>query len=484
MNRKYQVIRSHTLSMFVMPLVLSACAVGPDYKAPVIPTLAAGPFLSQDDATTSDRTPVSADWWKLYHDPVLDGLVQDALAANTDVRMAVARLARARAQLRETSADQRPTSDLGASANRQRQSAIQSSPEMGREHTVVDLGFSVAYEVDLFGRVRRNVEASRGDYQAAQAELDAVRVSTVAATTQAYLGAASAAHRLAVAQQIVKLLDRSVSVTASREQAGLTTSLDTARIAALRDQRRAEIPQIVTERQAELFRLALLTGRAPKDLPREAGALSAPPRILQPIPVGDGMSLLARRPDVRAAERRLAAETARIGVATSALYPQVSLGASVGSTGFGVGDFFGAGPLRWLAGPLVSWSFPNQALIRSRIDAANAQAQAALAAFDGTVLLALSETETALSNYARSLDRQVALAAARDQAQNVARIVRAQAREGRADSLALLDAERTYADAQAELAQSEARVVNAQVDLFKALGGGWQSGATDRVVSR
>ena len=187
---------------------------------------------------------------------------------------------------------------------------------------------------------------------------------------------------------------------------------------------------------------------------------------------------------MRAAERRLAAETARIGVATSALYPQVSLGASVGSTGFGVGDFFGAGPLRWLAGPLVSWSFPNQAVIRSRIDAANAQAQAALAAFDGTVLQALSETETALSNYARSLDRQVALAAARDQAQNVARIVRAQAREGRADSLALLDAERTYADAQAELAQSEARVVNAQVDLFKALGGGWQSGATDRVVSR
>ena len=250
MNRKYQVIRSHALSMFVMPLVLSACAVGPDYKAPVIPALAAGPFLSQDDATTPDRTPVSADWWKLYRDPVLDGLVQDALAANTDVRTAVARLARVRAQLRETSADQRPTSNLGASANRQRQSAIQSSPELGREHTVVDLGFSVAYEVDLFGRVRRNVEASRGDYQAAQAELDAVRVSTVAATTQAYLGAASAAHRLAVAQQIVELLDRSVSVTASREQAGLTTPLDTARIAALRDQKRAEIPQIVATRQA------------------------------------------------------------------------------------------------------------------------------------------------------------------------------------------------------------------------------------------
>lgn len=484
MNRKYQVIRFHTLSMLAMPLILSACAVGPDYKEPAIPTSAAGPFLSQGDATAPDAARVPTDWWKLYRDPVLDGLVQDALAANTDVRMAVARLARARAQLRETAADQLPTGDLGASTNRQRQSAVQSSPGLGREHTFVDLGFSVAYEVDLFGRVRRNVEASRGDYQAAQAELDAVRVSTVAATTRAYLGAASAAHRLAVAQQIVELLDRSVSVTASREEAGLTTPLDTARIAALRNQRRSEIPRILAERQAELFRLSLLTGRMPKDLPAEAGALSTPPRILQPIPVGDGMALLARRPDVRAAERRLAAETARIGVATSALYPQVSLGASVGSTGFGFGDLFGPGPLRWLAGPLVWWTFPNQEAIRSRIDTANAQTQAALAAFDGTVLQALSETETALSNYARSLDRQVALAAARDQAQNVARIVRAQAREGRADSLALLDAERTYADAQAELAESEARVVNAQVDLFKALGGGWQSGEADRVVAR
>ena len=311
-----------------------------------------------------------------------------------------------------------------------------------------------------------------------------MRVSTVAATTRAYLGAASAAHRLAVARQIVELLDRAVSVTRSREDAGLTTSLDTARIAALRDQRRSDIPRIVAERQAELFRLSLLTGRSPKDLPSEAGALLAPPTVLQPIPVGNGMALLARRPDVRAAERRLAAETARIGVATAELYPRVSIGASVGSTGLGLNDFFGSGPLRWLAGSLLSWSFPNQEAIRARIDGATADAQAALAAFDGTVIQALSETETALSNYAQSLDRRVSLAAARDQAENVARIVRAQAREGRADSLALLDAERTYADAQAQLAEGDARVVNAQVDLFKALGGGWESASAERVVAR
>lgn len=167
--------------MLVAPLLLSACAVGPDYEKPPIPVSAAGPFLSRSDATAPDAVPVSPDWWRLYEDPVLDRLVQDALASNTDVRVAIARLARARAQLRQTSADRLPGTELGASANRQRQSAIQAAPGVDRENTVVDAGLSVAYEVDLFGRVRRNIEASRGDYQAAQAELDAVRVSTVAA---------------------------------------------------------------------------------------------------------------------------------------------------------------------------------------------------------------------------------------------------------------------------------------------------------------
>lgn len=468
-------IRFRTLAKFVTPLFLSACAVGPDYTAPRFPLSAVGPFITASDATTPHNELVQAKWWQLYHDPVLDRLVQDALAANTDVRVAVARLAQARANLRETSAARFPDADIGASVNRQRQSAIQVLPGNDRENTVVDLGLNVAYEVDLFGRVRRNVEAAQGDYQAAEAELDAVRVSTVAATTRAYVGAASAAQRLAVAEQIVLLLDRSIAVTTQREEAGLTTRLDTARMTALRDQRRSSIPQIMAERQAELYRLALLTGRMPKDLPADVGAIARPPRIGQPIPIGDGMTLLMRRPDVRAAERRLAAETARIGVATADLYPRVSLGASLGSTGLGFSDIYGMGPLRWIVGPLISWSFPNQERIRSRIDGATAQTQAALAAFDGTVIQALSETETALSNYSRSLDRREALAAAKDQAEKVVLIVRAELREGRIDSLSLLDAERTYADAQAQLADGEAQVANTQVDLFKALGGGWEA---------
>lgn len=462
----------------VVALALSGCAVGPNYVLPVTPPTAVGGFVTQPGGTVTTEAAVDDAWWRLYQDPVLDGLVADALAANTNVRVSIARLERARASLREAGADRLPSSNIQAGVNRQRYPAIQTLPGLDRENTVVDGGISVAYEVDLFGRVKRSVEAARGDVGAAQADLDAIRVSVVADTTRAYVDAASAAQRLAVAERVVALLDRSLRVADGRQRVGLTTPLDTARIAALREQRQAEIPAIAAERQAALFRLAVLTGRTPAQLPAAAGAREAPPRILQPIPVGDGAALLARRPDVRAAERRLAAASARIGVATADLYPKISLGGSIGSTGLGFGDVFGAGALRWLAGPLISWAFPNQARIRARIGAARADSQAALATFDGSVLQALGETETALSNYARALDQRTALQAARDQAERAVRIVRAQQREGQVDSLSLLDAERTFADAQAQLAVGDARIAGAQVDLFRALGGGWQQKRT------
>jgi outer membrane protein TolC len=221
-----------------------------------------------------------------------------------------------------------------------------------------------------------------------------------------------------------------------------------------------------------------LTGRAPRELPPEAAARTATLRLDQPIPVGDGAALLARRPDVRAAERRLAAATARIGVATADLYPHITLGGAIGSTGPGLGDLFGAGPLRWLLGPLINWSFSDHARARARVAGAEADSQAALASFDGTILNALQETETALSNYAHLLERRTALKGARDQAERAAIITRAQQREGQIDSLALLDAERTFADAEAQLALADARIADAQVDLFKSLGGGWQSASS------
>jgi outer membrane protein TolC len=179
----------------------------------------------------------------------------------------------------------------------------------------------------------------------------------------------------------------------------------------------------------------------------EAAARTTLLRIDQPIPVGDGAALLARRPDIRAAERRLASSTARIGVATADLYPRITLGGSGGSTGFGFGDFLGAGPIRWLVGPLINWSL-NQSVARARIAGAQADTQAALATFDGTVLGALRETETALSAYSHAIERGQALQNARNEAARAAQIARDRQREGAIDGLELLDVERTLADTE------------------------------------
>jgi multidrug efflux system outer membrane protein len=456
-------------------LVLSACTtVGPDHVAPVAPASAEASFVAGGFAAVApDEVP--GRWWQLYEDPMLDRLVGEALAANKDIAVATANLAVARAALRGARADRLPSTTIGAGASYGR------SPEIGRgagqdaEDWTFDTGLDVGYEIDLFGRVRRGVEAARSDAEAAAAARDVVRVAVAAETARAYADIQSTTERLEVARHTVELLDQTVTLTDKRFQAGRTSRLDVARATALRDQQRALLPSLEAARDAAGFRLATLTGRTPRELPQDIGASGRIPRLSRPIPVGDGRALLARRPDVREAERRLAASTARIGVATADLYPRISLGGSIGSTSTGLGDLFGAGPLRWLLGSLLSWSFPNGEPVRARIEGAEAESAAALARFDGTILRALEETETALSAYGHELERRTALQSARDQAEIAARISRAQLREGRADFLVVLDAERTLAETEFELAAADARIANAQVDLFRALGGGWQA---------
>ncbi len=451
-----------------LALALTACASGPEYARPATSSAAAGPFVAAKSPAVQPLAPVPDNWWRLYNDPVLDGLIADALAHNTDVRAAVARLARARASLREVKVDRLPQGGVSASATRGR------DPGDSDVTNSFNAGLEVAYEVDLFGRVKRGVEAVRGDVGAAEADADAVRIAIVADTARAYADASGAAERLSVAEHIVALLDESLRLTEKQVEIGQTTRLDTARIGALRNQRQAEIPAIAAERDSALFRLATLTGRAPSELPSTAGARSNSLKLDRPIPVGDGAQLLARRPDVRAAERRLAASTARIGVATAELYPQITLGGSLSAGASSLGNLF-SNPVGFLLGPLISWSFSDHARARARVQGAEASTQEALALFDGTVLRSLEETETALSAYSNMLRRREALQAARNEAEVAAKIVRAQQREGQVDSLALLDAERTFAESEADLADVNGEVADAQINLFRALGGRWSA---------
>ncbi|MEO6360380.1 MAG: efflux transporter outer membrane subunit [Sphingomicrobium sp.] len=452
-------------------LALAACASGPHYGAPPLAASATGPFVAVENSTLTTSGMPDNKWWRLYADPVLDGLISDALAANTDVRIAVARLAKARAMLREEGGAREPQIGVGGSAQYGR---LPGAAGTGRSDLQVNVGLDVAYEVDLFGRVDRRIEAARGDVAASAAGADAVRVAIVAETTRAYADAVSSAERIAVAERIVGLLDRSISLTQRRHDVGLANGLDVARISALRDQRRAEVPLLRAERQAALFRLATLTGRAPRELPTEAANRTTSLRLAKLIPVGDGAALLARRPDIRAAERRLAAATARIGVATADLYPRITLGGSAGSSSSSLGNVLSGNAISWLLGPLINWTV-NRSAARARLAGARADTQAALATFDGTVLQALEETETALSTYQQTVARRDALRAASEQAETAARITRARQREGDISSLELLDAERTAADTQAALSEADARIASAQIDLFRALGGGWEA---------
>ncbi|TCM19749.1 NodT family efflux transporter outer membrane factor (OMF) lipoprotein [Novosphingobium sp. PhB165] len=452
---------------------LSACAVGPNYVAPTPPATAGAPFTGVQSAEVSTAAP-DDNWWRLYNDPVLNGLVTDALAANTDVRVAVARIERARANLRGSKSQALPQTGIDASATYGRVSESQVLPGADRQGRTVDGEFSVGYELDLFGRVKRGIEASRADLGAAQEDADAVRVTVVADTVRAYVDATSAAEQIAVAERTVALLDKSERITTARFDRGLNEKLDVIRVTQLREQQAAAIPSLEATRNAALFRLATLTGRTPQDLPASVRDRTTTPDVGQPIPVGDGQALLARRPDVKAAERRLAGDTARIGVATADLYPKITLGGSIGTTALGATDIFGGGPLRWLVGPMISWAFPNQEAIRSRIGGARADAKADLATFDGTVLRALEETETALSAYRNALLRKDRLAAARDAAQRAADVGMARQSRGQIDALDVLDAQRTLASADADYAAATRAVAFAQVDLFRALGGNWQ----------
>ncbi|GMM93501.1 efflux transporter outer membrane subunit [Qipengyuania sp. MTN3-11] len=457
----------------VSALTLAGCAAGPDHIASTPrPAVETGPFLSAE-ADVVSPAPLPDTWWRLYRDPVLDGLVADALAANTDIRQSVARIDRARAALRGARSDRLPQVGLSASAGYGRTPEAQPVFGADRDGGQFSIGAELAYEVDLFGRVRSGVAAARGDVAAARADAEAVRVMVVADTTRAYADAASAAARLRVAHSIVDLLEDSLRLTRVRHDAGYTDGLAVARIESLLEQRAATIPAIEAQRRAALFALATLTGRAPAALPTDIGARDIPLEIHAPLPVGDGTELLARRPDVRAAEQRAMADMARIGIARADLYPRITLGGSIGSNASSLGDLFTGGPLGFLLGPLIDWAFPNREPVRARIDAAEADASGSLAAFDGAVLVALQEAETALSNYARSLERRRILVGAVEAAERAARIVRAQNREGLINSLETLDAERTLAEARATLADQDADVSQQQIAVFRALGGGW-----------
>jgi NodT family efflux transporter outer membrane factor (OMF) lipoprotein len=471
----------------VLPaLALAACAVGPSYKPPVVQPDAKQPFVEGQASTMLSGQPLPANWWEMFDDPALDRLIKDAFAYNTDIRVAAGNLRQARGVLSEARAGRLPTTDLSAGYNRERVGAdslsagggITGSTAGGPSHYDFDYyqaGFDASYEVDLFGRVSRSIEAARGDAAASQAALEGARISIAAQVAQSYADACGYAAQADVARETARLQGNTLNLTQRLLDAGRGTRRDVDQAAVTVEQANAQVPTLEAERRAQLYALAALTGRPPAEIDSDAQACRTVPKVRTAIPIGDGAALLARRPDVRQAERTLAADTARIGVATAALFPSVTLAGSLTLGAPHIGNVGKAASFGYSVGPLISWTFPNIAVARAKIRQAKGQTDASLATFQGTVLTALKETEQALARYSAALDQNAALARAAAAADDAAKLSRVRFDTGRDNFLNLLVSEQDRAAARSALAQSDQQVADAQVSLFKALGGGWEN---------
>ena len=446
----------------IAAFAVAGCMTAPLPPPTIAPATATGAFAHLPTAAIA---PVPNDWWRLYDDPALDRLVRASLAANADLRVAYANLDGARAALRQARAARLPQTTI-ESAGTIDNSATQPSASSNVPTTDYDLALTASWDIDLFGRLRSGALAARADADAQAAALDSLRVAVVADTVLAYVDLCGATRAATVSREIIAVQERSVALVRDQFAAGEVSPLEVSQAASLLESTRATLAPFEAARANALYRIATLQGRPSAEARGFNIVCNAPPKLRTAVPVGDGQALLLRRPDIREAERRLAAAAARIGVSRADLYPRVNLGGAVGLL---TGGFVAT------ASPLISWAFPNQAPARARLEQARATERAALAGWDMAVLRALREVETALAAYDSEVRRNRALDAARVQSDLYARRATARVRLGDAAFLIQFDAERARAQAALAQAQSDLTAAQSQVALFRALGGGWQT---------
>ncbi|MEG8016934.1 TolC family protein [Sphingomonas sp. LR55] len=448
-------------------LLASACMSVPAPSPTIAPPSATGAFARLPVALIAA---VPDDWWRLYDDPVLDGLVRSTLTANADLRVAYANLDGARAVLRQARAARLPQTTI-ESALGVDDPAGQPSASGKVPTTDYDIAATASWDLDLFGRLRSAATAAGADAEAQAAVVDGLRVAVVADTVLAYVDLCGSTRAIATAREVASVQDRSVALVREQLRAGEVSPLEVSQVATIAAATRAAIAPFEAQRANALYRLVTLQGRPPAEARNYRFACTAAPRLRGAAPVGDGTALLLRRPDVREAERRLAAAAARIGVARADLYPRVNLGGAVGLLSGGISA---------AVTPLVSWAFPNQAPVRARLEQAHATERAALAGWDVAVLRALREVETTLAAYDAEARRNRDLATALREAQAYARRAGARVRLGDAPGLLQVDAQRASASATLQQVQSDLAVAQAEVALFRALGGGWRTDAATR----
>ena len=461
-------------------LLLGACAVGPDYREP--PPVDTGSGWTQHaDADGAQQVDLSA-WWTSLGDPVLDRLVTTALSENLDLRQAQARIDEARALRDRVAGERLPTVGAGASVNRRRQSEngplpIGSIPGLDTTQTIYDAGFDAAWEADLFGSKRRALEGASARLQATEVEAQGVRTRIVAEVARTWFAAVGARSELNAQEATLDTLQQTMELVRLRRTLGDASGADVEAAYAQWAAVNALIPDIQARQRAAVLGLGVLLGAPPE---RELALLDAPlaPCTLLELPVGERADMLRRRPDVLAAERRLAASSADIGVATAELFPKLSIGAGGGFQALSTGDWFDASSSRFSILPLISWRLFDGGRVRAEIRAREAAERQAALAYEQAVLAALGDAERALGDYHAGLNTLERRWMALDAARASHRHAKARYAAGDIALVELLAAQRSLHDAETAAARAHTSAAVQLVALYKALGGGWDVSRT------
>jgi outer membrane protein, multidrug efflux system len=455
-------------------LAVAGCAVGPNYVRPDVPVDKSFANASLDGFS---QETIEQEFWRGFGDESLLALIAEAEKANHDLRIAQANLREVRALRRQVGFDQLPTVTAAAGYNKSLQSETQ-LPGFTRDQREIEaysVGFDAFWELDIFGRVRRNVEAANADVAGSEAGLNDVQVSVAAEVAREYFELRGLQNQLDVARQNRENQQQTYELTVVRLDAGRGTELDRARAEALLDATTATIPTLEASVARAIYRLSVLTGQKPTALSSQLRTVQALPALPALTRVETPEALLRRRPDIRRAERNVAAQTARIGVATADLFPVVTLGGSVGLNAGNPRNLGNSASQTYSYGPSISWAFLNLGRVRAGIGAAQARTDAALALYEQTVLRALEETEGALITFNRAVAAKQSLKSAAEQSEMAARLARIRFDAGAADFLTVLDAQRQLLGDQDRLAQGETVAATSLVAVYKALGGGWKS---------
>jgi NodT family efflux transporter outer membrane factor (OMF) lipoprotein len=456
------------------------CAVGPDYHAPTARVPAA--WSSPPANGLTDIAAVSPDWWTSFNDAELDSLIQRAAQSNPDLRVAEAHLRQARAVRQMSASDFWPTLDTSASYARAKQSrnqpligALPLPPNFPFEYSVYQAGFDSSWEIDLFGAKRRALEAASAEWEGSVEARNDALVSILAEVGRNYVDLRGDQLRLEIARRNLRLQEEVLELTRARFQGGVATELDVTRASALLAGLRAAVPPLQTAARGDMYGLAVLLGREPGELVAELSPVTPVPPAPPKVPIGLPSDLLSRRPDVRRAERQLAAETARIGSAKSDWFPKLSLTGDVGSESVSLSKSFEPGSLFWSVGPSLQWRALDFGRVRAQVRAQTAVQEAALATYEKVVLISLQEAENAVMTYAQEQNRHRALADEVGENRRSLDMAVSLYAEGRVNFLDVLDVRRSLYQSDDLLAVSDQAVSLDLIALYKALGGGWQT---------